>query len=115
MLGPFFALPLAMHLVVAVAEGVPNLDVTASCRAAAAAAGAASKDRMQNCLDSEKKTREQLAKDWSQFPSGDRADCIGAITRFAPTYTELITCLEMRRDVKNAPADAESKDVKRRR
>jgi hypothetical protein len=110
---PFFALPLATQLVVAVADGVPNLDVTASCRAAGEAAG--SKDRMQNCLDSEKKTRDLLVKDWSTFTPADRADCIKSIVSFAPTYTELITCLEMRRDVKKIPGDTGAKDVKRPR
>ena len=30
----------------------------------------------------------------------DRANCVKAVKGFEPTYTELLTCLEMARDVK---------------
>jgi hypothetical protein len=95
---PFFALSLATQLIISVAESVPVLDVTASCRAAAAAAN--NTDRMQSCLASEQKVRDQLVRDWSGYPSVDRANCVKAVKAFEPTYTELITCLEMARDVK---------------
>jgi hypothetical protein len=105
---PVLALPLAAHLVIAVADRVPNLDVRPSCRGAAAAS--TDKDRMQTCIDSEQKTREQLVKDWSSFPAADRANCVSGIMAFAPTYSELITCLEMQRDVKQSRAQAQDKD-----
>jgi hypothetical protein len=95
---PFFALPLATHLIISVADTAPKLDVTASCRAAAVAANAT--DRMQSCLASEQKIHDQLVKDWSGYPSVDRAHCVKAVKAFEPTYTELLTCLEMARDVK---------------
>ena len=95
---PFFALPLAVQLIISVADGVPTLDVTGSCRAAAAAAN--NTDRMQSCLASEQKIHDQLVKDWSGYPSVDRANCLKAVKAFEPTYTELLTCLEMARDVK---------------
>jgi hypothetical protein len=96
---PFFALPLATQLIISVADGVPTLDVTASCRAAGASANTA--DRTQSCLASEQKIHDQLVKNWSGYPSVDRANCVKAVKVFEPTYTELITCLEMARDVKN--------------
>ena len=98
MIVPFFTLPLAAHLIISVADSVPTLDVTASCRAAAAAAKTT--DRMQSCLNSEQKAHDQLVKDWSGFSSVDRANCVKALMVFEPTYTELLTCLEMARDVK---------------
>jgi hypothetical protein len=91
----------------ALADSVPSWDVTASCRGAAEAGltGDAA-DNLQRCLASEKRTREQLSKDWSTFPPADRARCVKMQT-FSPTYSELATCLEMNRDVRNAsPADA---------
>jgi hypothetical protein len=95
---PFFALPLATQLIISVADSVPKLDVTASCRAAATAA--IGTDRMQSCLASEQRIYDQLIKDWSDFSSVDRANCVKAVKGFEPTYTELLTCLEMARDVK---------------
>ena len=49
----------------ALADSVPNWDVTASCRGAAEAGFA--KDTGENlklCLESERQTREKLSKDW---------------------------------------------------
>ncbi len=91
---PFLALPLATHLTIAVADSVPKFDVTQSCRAAAAAA--ATPERLRTCLDSEQRAHDQLVKEWSNFSPGDRDACLRTIKVFSPTYTELITCLEMR-------------------
>jgi len=93
----------------AVADGVPNWDLTASCRAAASAGYSETpSERLTGCLASEQRTREELDKNWSTFPAADRIGCVKSLT-FSPTYTELATCLEMRRDLKNSrdakPAD----------
>jgi len=58
----------------------------------------------------EQLTREELNKNWSTFPAIDRIACVESLT-FSPTYTELVTCLEMRRDVKNS-RDAKPVGVK---
>jgi hypothetical protein len=98
----------------AVADGVPSWDLTASCRAAGSISGYDQKpsDRIKTCLASEQRTREQLNKDWSTFPAADRIGCVKSLT-FSPTYTELLTCLEMRRDVRNT-RDAKPADTKPR-
>ena len=95
---PLFALPLTIHLIITVADGVPKLDVAASCRAAAAATE--TKDRLQTCLDSEQRSHDKLVKEWLDYTPVDRVNCSKAIIQFEPTYTELLTCLEMARDVK---------------
>ena len=98
----------------AVTDGVPSWDVTASCRAAAAIAiTQTGVDRWTGCLASEQHTREELTKNWSTFPAADRTICVGSLT-FSPTYTELLTCLEMKRDVKNL-RDAKPADTKPQR
>jgi hypothetical protein len=97
----FSALPLAAQLVIAAADGVPKLDVTPSCRGAAAAASASETgDLMRLCLDSEQRSYDQLLKQWSEFLPADRIYCSNKQKAFEPTYTELLTCLEMARDVK---------------
>jgi hypothetical protein len=91
----------------AVADSVPSWDVTASCRGAAEAGYMQDTDaNLKRCLDSEQRTREQLNKNWSTFSAEDRKNCVKTQT-FSPTYTELATCLEMKRDIKNSakPAD----------
>jgi hypothetical protein len=93
---------LARRTRAAVADGVPNWDLTASCRAAGTVSGYAQTpdERMKSCLASEQRTREELSKNWSTFPAADRVGCVKSLT-FSPTYTELVTCLEMRSHVRN--------------
>jgi hypothetical protein len=99
---PLLAVPLAVQLIAAASGDLPKLDVTASCKGAAEAGYAATtQERLKNCVDSEHRTRDQLAKNWTGFPANSRAFCLSSIAHFAPTYTELATCLEMRRDLAN--------------
>ena len=100
---PLLALPVALQLVAA--DGVPQLDVTQSCRGAAEAGYVASTaERLQMCIASEHGIRDQLDKTWSSFPASDRNSCLSSVKGFAPTYSELVTCLEMKRDVANMGA-----------
>ena len=88
------------------ADSVPTWDVTASCRGAVGAGYTQDpKVRLKRCLDSEQQTREELIKSWPNFPAADRIKCIKTQT-FAQTYSELATCLEMQRDLKNGATPA---------
>jgi hypothetical protein len=88
-------------------DGVPNWDVTASCRAAGEVPTAGQTvSREKSCLETESSTREKLAANWSTFPAEERARCIKSIEWFSPIYTELAACLEMYGDVKKAIEDA---------
>ena len=89
------------------ADGVPNWDMTPSCRSAANAANAGTADeRRKACIESEEGTREKLVVDWSLYPAAERTRYIGSIKWFSPTYTELVTCLEMYGDVRKATENA---------
>ena len=85
-----------------VADIVPNWDLTATCRAAGSVGGSSltPDESKEICLAKEQRTREELNKNWSTFPAADRIGCVKSLT-FSPSYTELVTCLEMRRDVRN--------------
>jgi hypothetical protein len=90
----------SVAFIVWVAGGaVPNLDVSTSCRGAAEAS--LSKDRSQDltnsCIHSEQNTRSELEKAWSTFSGSDKAWCTSTVRGFAPTYTELAACLEMKK------------------
>ena len=104
---PLLVLPLAAQLIAA-SDAVPKLDVTPSCRGAARAGYVATtQERLQSCIDGEHRTRDQLAKDWSSFAVAERMFCLASIKGFEPTYTELATCLEMKRDLANTkPSDS---------
>jgi hypothetical protein len=102
MSNPFLAIPLALHLIVASGGGVPILDVRPSCRAAAAAQ-ITSTDRMQTCMAGEQAAHDQLVKAWTKFSIADRSSCVRTMMDFEPTYTELLTCLEMASDAGKLP------------
>ena len=57
-------------------------------------------DEKKNCLDSEQAVRDQLVKQWSSFSASDKSDCTKESEMGGESsYTELLTCLEMARDV----------------
>ena len=87
-------------LTIAVADPVPRIDVTPSCRAAASGMVGVKQD-LQVCLDDEKGARDQLVQEWGQFSGDDKTRCTRVATRGgSPTYTELLVCLQMSRDAK---------------
>jgi hypothetical protein len=86
-------------------SGVPSYNIQAVCRQAAAIPEAhlfetGGPDTTKRCVDNENRARQQLDERWAQFKAADRAMCAGASSSgpVNPTYTELITCLEMTRD-----------------
>ena len=82
------------------AQGVPTIDIGPSCRASAAGSAGLIQD-FDNCRKSEEAAREILLKQWNSFPAADRGSCYQLTTTGTPgTYTELLTCLEMRRDAR---------------
>jgi hypothetical protein len=90
---------------VAFAADVPRLDVAGACRAAAGADIGIKYDA-DRCLKSENEARDQLKAQWANFPAGDRSLCTQTATMGGTaSYVELITCLELKREVAKAPAD----------
>jgi hypothetical protein len=96
-------------------NGVPNWDVSSSCRAAAKVAyteDAAAREK--SCMEGENRTREKLVADWSTFPAAERIRCIKSIEWFSPTYTELAACLEMYTQLRNIRENATTPDKPQR-
>ena len=96
------ALPVALSatLLFAVAETVPTLNVEPGCRAAARMGDNLSLDTsLRQCLADEKSARDELDKDWSQFPLALRQRCVATTqTGGDPSYVEVLVCLQMGRD-----------------
>ncbi len=88
------------------ADDVPVLDVQPICRGIALQAANPTEKggpdlSFTECVKSEKAIREEIAKVWSTFSSADKGHCVRLATQGGePSYTELITCLEMARDVR---------------
>ena len=100
------ALGIQLMLPFAVADGVPELNVEQVCAGIAKQGGVTFHDpavakEKQNCLESERATRDELAKKWSEFTPADRTSCVNEARMGGDSsYTELLTCLEMARDVR---------------
>jgi hypothetical protein len=86
-------------LLLAAAEPVPNINPEPSCRSAAERAKPVG--NIEACMRVEQSARDQLVKRWGEFTAQDKASCIPLVTKGGtPTYTELLTCLEMTRDAR---------------
>jgi hypothetical protein len=100
------ALGAQLMMLVAAGDGVPRLNVEQVCQGIAEQGGVTFRDpavaqEKKNCLDSEQAMREQLIKEWSSFLPADRTHCVNeSVMGGESSYTELLTCLEMARDVR---------------
>jgi hypothetical protein len=91
---------LLLATVVLVADSVPTFNVQSFCRRVAEMARPVANPDV--CLRNEQEARDQLVRQWTQFPPADRSYCRRLATIGGdPTYTELLTCLELQRDARN--------------
>ncbi len=101
------AIALGVKLFVPVADGVPVLNVEQVCQGIAQQGGTSFRDpevakEKQDCLRTEEEVRKQLVQQWSSFAAADRASCVNEARMGGDSsYTELLTCLEMARDVRS--------------
>ncbi len=86
---------------------MPTLDVRPVCRGIASQSAdpgvgqSGQADTFQRCTESEQAVREQVRKEWPAFSAADKRHCATlAKTGGESSYTELLTCLEMARDVR---------------
>ena len=107
------ALLLGASLLVPVVDRVPSLNVEQVCDGIAQQGGVSFHDpniavEKKNCLDSEHATRDELVKQWSSFSTADKNACTNEATMGGDSsYTELLTCLEMARDVRALHSEAQ--------
>lgn len=100
------ALALGASLMLPVSDGVPSLNVEQVCEGIAQQGGVTFHDpaiaqEKKNCIETEQAVRDQLAKQWSNFSAGDKTHCVNESRMGGDSsYTELLTCLEMARDVR---------------
>ncbi len=100
------ALALSVQFMMPVADGVPQLNVEQVCEGIAKQGGVTFHDpaiaqEKKNCLESEQAIRDELVKQWSSFTAADKTSCANESKMGGESsYTELLTCLEMARDVR---------------
>lgn len=102
---PIGALVLSSHLLIAVADMVPNIDLKKTCSDAATVSGASTQDDINSCLTDERHAHDELVKQWAQYPGTAKGRCVRASSDYLPSYVELLTCVEMGRDAKGLPEE----------
>ena len=121
-----FAIPcisavlLMMPILPAQSDEFPTLNVLPLCReiTSQGADPLQAGDRsvtLQQCLDAEQQDRETMKSEWPTFSTSDRKHCIAEATMGGESsYTEIVTCLEMARDVRKllrlSPVDSKQID-----
>src|SRR5262249_455339 len=113
---PAIAIAMIMPAILSArSDDIPTLDVRPVCRGIASQSeleAGLQRTNFEQCVQSEQATREQLKKEWSTFTTADKSHCVNlAKTGGESSYTELITCMEMARDVRalrSAEANASS-------
>jgi hypothetical protein len=107
-------LALGAQFILPVSDSVPVLNVEPVCQGIAVQGGSSFHDpaiakEKQDCLQSEKETRDELVKRWSTFSAADKNHCINEASMGGDSsYTELLTCLEMARDVRNLGSEQDA-------
>ena len=90
---------------VAAADRIPTINIMPSCRAAANAIIGVKLD-VEVCLKSESSARDALAQQWAEFQPAERASCLRLTTMAGGgTYTELLTCLDLKQFARNMHKD----------
>jgi hypothetical protein len=88
---------------VLVADGVPQLNVEPSCRAASTVAIGVNRDE-GTCRRDESAAHDKLQQQWAEFTPQQRSHCQRLSTLGGlPSYVELLTCLEMSKAAANLP------------
>ena len=91
-------------------DDIPTLDVNPVCRGIAMQGeleAGLQQTSFQQCVQSEQAVREEVKKEWSTFSTADKTHCVAlAKTGGESSYTELITCMEMARDVRKLHENA---------
>lgn len=100
-----FPIILTATQIVLAADSVPKFDLERSCRAAAVS-GLPGRDSA-SCQRDEQDARSKLENNWSQYSLAQRNHCDGLVTTGgAPSYVELLTCLEMAKETKQLPEES---------
>ena len=93
-------------------DDIPTLDVNPVCRGIAMQGeleAGLQQTSFQQCVQSEQAVREEVKKEWSTFSTADKTHCVAlAKTGGESSYTELITCMEMARDVRKLHSEADN-------
>ncbi len=88
--------------IVLAADTVPKFDLEETCRRAGEVSMSLGR-KPGDCKRDENDARSKLQQDWAQYSPAQRTDCVRFTSLGSPSYVELLTCLEMAKQVKELP------------
>ncbi|MFZ0094732.1 MAG: hypothetical protein WB540_05275 [Pseudolabrys sp.] len=101
------AITVGVQVQVAIADDVPKFDIRKSCKADVQAyqSNADGQASSAACLKDEEGARMTLVSQWTQFAQENRTRCVRMVGDGAASqsYVELLTCLQIAKDVKTLP------------
>lgn len=83
-------------LILQVATSVPTYNIKPVCRAAIEMAGTGR--TVETCEAAEAQARDELLREWPTFTELTKDRCVKTVGKHAPSYIELIVCLQSIRD-----------------
>jgi hypothetical protein len=87
----------SIFILLASASQVPAIDIHSSCRGTETAALPEERAvAYRRCVRDERTAQEKLSEIWGQIPIDSRQLCTDLSTGFSPSYSQLLTCLEIR-------------------
>jgi hypothetical protein len=93
-------------------DDIPTLDVHPVCRGIASQSElevGLQQTNFEQCPQIEQAVRDEVKKEWSSFSTADKSHCVAlAKTGGESSYTELLTCMEMARDVRKLHSEADN-------
>jgi hypothetical protein len=107
MLVAIAGISLGVQVPAAIADDVPTFNIRKSCKADVQAyqSNAEGQASSAACLKDEEGARTTLVSQWTQFAQENRTRCVRMVGDGAASqsYVELLTCLQMAKDVKTLP------------
>jgi len=102
------AMAFGSHLLLA-ADPVPKFDTTPSCRSVEPAPAMTGRT-IKSCRSDEKNARAVLERTWTRYSASDKSLC-NSLERNGgpPSYVELLSCLQMSREARNAAKQDQKK------
>ena len=80
-------------------EGVPVYNVRPECNFTQSVIPSQESDK--TCMREEQEAHAKLEKNWASYADDDRSECVAESSAAgSPSYVDLLTCLEMNRDVR---------------
>jgi hypothetical protein len=101
-----YAAIVSSHLVVTVADRVPEFDGGPFCRLYNTG------DSVQDCLASEKLAHEKLVENWANYTAGDKSTCVMEEKMAGlPSYVGWLTCLDINANARRLDATTAAANV----